>query len=153
MNKQRQYRFGLGLGCKGTDCLIKWSGEMHRHRAGETLLLLAGVGPNLLQLTLAKLPAKLQGSTFLQASSKESQYLHTQNLPGNMWGPGNTRGTFHSSVPGGSGGSVGTDVLWALPEVEYPALLLEQKKSKQMAQRKILLSRVTLYVTASICYG
>lgn len=39
INKLRQYWFGLDLGCKGTDCVIKWSGEMQRDQGAEALLL------------------------------------------------------------------------------------------------------------------
>lgn len=79
----RQYWFGLDLRCKGTDFLIKWSWEKHRGRAGEALLLLAGVDPSPLCFALPKLPANTQGSDLL----------------GTTRGPGDTRGVvyFYSS--------------------------------------------------------
>lgn len=43
----RQYRFVLDFGCEGTDFLVQWSGEKHRSRVGEALLLLAQFWPKI----------------------------------------------------------------------------------------------------------
>lgn len=65
MNMLKKYWFRLNFGCKGTDFLIKWSGEMYRSSAGETLLLLAGVDPSPLCLALQNCQQRSKGLNFL----------------------------------------------------------------------------------------